>query len=105
MDIIFNKEMRQLVWNRYKAVREYSKILAEQNTEFSNHFRRFTRGIPSTTMYRIVNIWYFEEVLEAFQNDNLEMAQKAYMKYRNYVDNIYYDRSPLYYIRSGRLLN
>lgn len=103
-DIIqFSSKDAYSIYNAWKSCADYAEILHNLNPNFP-YLRRFYSGVPIGAFYKIVSMWYFGELLTAFQHNSVTEASAAYAKYTRIVKNIYYERSPMLYIKNGLLL-
>ena len=91
------------VYKAWKSCADYAEILHNLNPKFP-YLARFYSGIPASAFHKIIAMWYFGELLTAFQHNSVHEASVAHAKYDRIVMNVYYDRSPMRYIKNGLLL-
>ena len=103
-DIIkFSEQDAYSIYKAWKSCASYAEILHNTNPEFP-YLKSFYSGIPGGAFYKIVSMWYFGELLIAFQHNSIYEASVAHDKYNRIVENIYYCESPMKYIKNGLLL-
>lgn len=103
-DVIkFSTKDAHSIYKAWKACADYAEILHNMNPKFP-YLALFYSGIPSTSFHKIVAMWYFGELLIAFQHNSIHEAEVAHAKYNRIVMNIYYRNSPMKYIKNGLLL-
>ena len=101
--ITFSSKDAHSIYKAWKACADYAEILHNLKPEFP-YLASFYSGIPCGSFYKIVAMWYFGELLIAFQHNSIREANVARDKYNRIVKNIYYERSPMRYIKNGLLL-